>query len=119
MNRAGPILAITVLALTASALAWGEDGGGIVKGGATTTVAGGTGAPSYVPVITTLTFHWRDAQGRFECLALAPSALPGRPGSGNFGSNVMYVTGTVTAVHITGSVAILPGPSTVPALGAG
>src|SRR5216110_2886745 len=43
MNRAGPILAITLLVLTASALAWGEDGGGTVKGGATTTVAGATG----------------------------------------------------------------------------
>src|SRR5438874_5945168 len=71
MNRAGPILAITLLVLTASALAWGEDGGGTVKGGATTTVAGGTGAPSYVPVITKLTCQWRDGQGRFECLALA------------------------------------------------
>ena len=119
MNRAGPILAITLLVLTASVLAWGEDGEGTVKGGATTTVAGGTGAPSYVPVITKLTFHWRDGQGRFECLALAPSALPGSPGSGNFDTNVMYVTGTITAVQINGSVAVLTGSATVTGLGAG
>src|SRR5437763_16657448 len=104
MNRAGPILAITLLVLTASALAWGEDGEGTVKGGATTTVAGGTGAPSYVPVITKLTFHWRDGQGRFECPALAPSALPGRPGSRDLHTHVMYVTGTITAVQINGTV---------------
>ena len=120
MNRAVPILAITVLALTASALAWGEDGGGTVKGGATTTVAGGTGAPSYVPVITKLTFHWRDGQGRFECLALAPtSAKAGNPGSGNFDTNVMYVTGAITGVQINGSVAVLTGSATVTGLGAG
>src|SRR5437763_8010718 len=119
MNRAGRMLAINLLVLTASALAWGEDGEGTVKGGATTTVAGGTGAPSYVPVITKLTFHWRDGQGRFECLALAPSALPGSPGSGNFDTNVMYVTGTITAVQINGSVAVLTGSATVTGLGAG
>src|SRR5438105_10512412 len=64
MNRAVPILAITVLALTASALARGEDGGGTVQGGGTTIIAGGTGAPSFVPVITKLAFHWRN--GRSE-----------------------------------------------------
>src|SRR5947207_15091001 len=100
MNRAGPILAITVLALTASALAWGEDGGGIVKGGATTTVAGGTGAPSYVPVITKLTFHWRDGQSRFECLALAPSALPGLPGRWNMYNQRPIYTGPTTTNRI-------------------
>src|SRR5205807_507910 len=84
MKRSVPILAITVLALTASALAWGEDGGGTVKGCATTTVAGGTGAPSYVPVITKLTFHWRDGQGRFARLAVAPSAVDRRPRRGTF-----------------------------------
>src|SRR5256886_16697609 len=81
MNRTVPILAITVLSLTSSALAWGEDGGGVVKGGATTTVAGGTGAPDFTPVITKLTFHWRDRRGRFEGPAPAPtSAKGGNPG---------------------------------------
>src|SRR5437762_11491396 len=58
---------ITLLVLTASALAWGEDGGGTVKGGATTTVAGGTGAPSYVPVITKLTFRSEERRVGKEC----------------------------------------------------
>ena len=120
MNRAVPILAITVLALTASALAWGEDGGGTVQGGATTIIAGGTGAPSFVPVITKLAFHWRNGQGHFECLALAPtSAAAGNPGSGVFDTNVMYVTGAITAVQINGSVAVLTGSATVTGLGAG
>src|SRR5256885_15870415 len=84
MNRTVPILAITVLSLTSSALAWGEDGGGVVKGGATTTVAGGTGAPSFLPVITKLTFHWRDRQGRFESPALSPPPPAARrPGGGH------------------------------------
>src|SRR2546429_4326000 len=97
MNRTVPILAITVLSLTSSALAWGEDGGGVVKGGATTTVAGGTGAPDFTPVITKLTFHWRDGQGRFQCLALAPPpAKAGHPGGGDFDTNVLYVSGAST-----------------------
>src|SRR5436853_564342 len=66
MNRTVPILAITVLSLTSSALAWGEDGGGVVKGGATTTVAGGAGAPDFTPVITKLTFHWPILEGQIS-----------------------------------------------------
>jgi hypothetical protein len=120
MNRTVPILAITVLSLITSALAWGEDEGRTVKGGATTIIAGGTGAPSFVPVITKLAFHWRDGQGHFECLALAPtSAAAGAPGSGNFDTNVMYVTGAITGVQINGSVAVLTGSAKVTGLGAG
>jgi hypothetical protein len=119
MNRTVPILVITVLSMAASALASGEDGGRTVKGGATTTIAGGNGAFPPVPVITKLTFHWRDGQGRFECLALAPSAGAGTAGSGNFDTNVMYVTGAITAVQINGSVAVLTGSATVTGLGAG
>jgi hypothetical protein len=119
MKRIGLPVALAVLSLTASTLAWGEDGGRTVKGGATTTIAGGTGAPSFTPVITKLTFHWRDGQGHFECLALAPSAAAGKPGSGNFDTNVMYVTGEITAVQINDSVAVLTGSATVTGLGAG
>src|SRR2546429_6899700 len=98
MNRSVPILAITVLALTASALAWGEDGGGTVQGGATTIIAGGTGAPSFVPVITKLAFHWRNGQGHFECLALAPtSAAAGKPGSGDLRTTATELTRAVNA----------------------
>jgi hypothetical protein len=119
MNRTILTVALTILSLTTSVLASGEDGARTVKGGATTTVAGGTGAPSFVPVITKLTFHWRDGQGHFECLALAPGAAAGKPGSGNFDTNVMYVTGAITAVEINGSTAVLTGSATVTGLGAG
>jgi hypothetical protein len=113
MNRTVLIFTLSVLFLTTGTLAWGEEGGRAVEGGATTTVAGGTGAPSFVPVITKLTFYWRDGQGHFECLALAPSAAAGKPGSGNFDTNVMYVTGAIIAVQINGSVAVLMGSATV------
>jgi hypothetical protein len=125
MNRKILTVALTALSLATSTLAWGEDEGRSVKGGATTIIAGGTGAPSFVPVITKLAFHWRDGQGHFECLALAPSAalahgaLPDAPGSGNFDTNVMYVTGAITGVQIKGSVAVLTGSAKVTGLGAG
>jgi hypothetical protein len=119
MNRTILIVTLSVLFLTTNTPVWSEEGGRAVKGGATTTVAGGTGAPSFTPVITKLTFHWRDGQGHFECLALAPSAAAGKPGSGNFDTNVMYVTGAITAVQINGSVATLTGSATVTGLGAG
>src|SRR2546430_3592323 len=93
MSRTILTVALAVLSLTTSALAWGEDGGGVVKGGATTTVAGGTGAPDFTPVITKLTFHWRDGPSRLACLALAPpTARAGNPGGGDFGTNTMSVT---------------------------
>jgi hypothetical protein len=119
MNRTVLIVTLSVLFLATNTPVWGEDEGRAVKGGATTTVAGGTGAPSFTPVITKLTFHWRDGQGHFECLALAPSAAGGKPGSGNFDTNVMYVTGAITAVQINGAVAHLQGSATVTGLGAG
>jgi hypothetical protein len=119
MNRTVLILTLAILSMTNSILAWGEEGGRTVKGGATTTVAGGTGAPSFTPVITKLSFHWQDGQGHFECLALAPSLAAGKAGSGNFDTNVMYVTGPITAVQITGSVAMLTGTATVTGLGVG
>jgi len=120
MKRIGLPLALAVLSLTTSTLAVGEEGARTVKGGATTTVAGGTGAPSFVPVITKLTFHWRDGQGHFECLALAPtSAAAGNPGSGVFDTNVMYVTGDITSAEVNGKTAVLIGSATVTGLGAG
>jgi hypothetical protein len=119
MNRPVLIATLSALFLTASTLVSGEEEGRAVKGGATTTVAGGTGAPLFTPVITKLTFHWRDGHGHFECLALAPSATAGTPGSGNFDTNVMYVTGAITSVQIDESVAVLTGSATVTGLGAG
>ena len=71
------------------------------------------------PVITKFGFHWRDGQGRFECLALVPSENAGTPRSGNFDTNAMYVTGEISSAEIHGARAILRGVATVTGLGAG
>ena len=54
-----------------------------------------------------------------ECLALAPSAKAGDPGSGNFDTNIMYITGTIKSVDVQGKIAELKGKATVTGLGAG
>ena len=110
------LVVLAILFLTNVALVWGDQ---VLQGGATTMVTGGTGAPSFDPVMTKLAFHWRDGQGRFECLALASSTPAGTPGSGKFDTNVMYVTGPITAVEIHGAIAVLTGTATVTGLGAG
>jgi hypothetical protein len=93
--------------------------GHAIGGAGTTMLESGTGPPSFTPVITKVAFHWRMGRGHFECLALAPSADAGSPGSGNFDTNVMYVTGPITAAAINRDTAILTGSSTVTGLGAG
>lgn len=90
-----------------------------VKGAGTTMLEGGTGPPSFTPVITKVAFHWSKGRGSFECLALAPSASAGSPGSGNFDTNAMYVTGEITSARIRGQTATLRGTATVTGLGAG
>ena len=45
------------------ALVWGDGEGKLVRGAGTTIVTGGTGAPSFDPVLTKFGFHWRDGQG--------------------------------------------------------
>lgn len=111
-------LATTVLASTV--LAKGDDERGqTVRGGGTSLVTGGTGAPSFVPVMTKFAFSSRNGSGRFECLALAPIAAAGIAGSGNFDANVMYVTGTITSAEVSGQTAVLKGSATVTGLGAG
>jgi hypothetical protein len=90
-----------------------------VRGGGTSIVAGGTGAPDFSPVITKVAFHWRHGDGRFECLALTPSAAAGSPGSGNFDTNAMYVTGTVDSARVADGSVVLEGSATVTGLGAG
>jgi hypothetical protein len=97
----------------------GTRDGRSIGGAGTTMLEGGNGAPSFTPVITKVAFHWRAGQGHFECLALAPSADAGSPGSGNVDTNVMYVTGPITAAKINGDTAVLTGSSTVTGLGAG
>ncbi|MCP9487033.1 MAG: hypothetical protein MSC30_14365 [Gaiellaceae bacterium MAG52_C11] len=70
--------------------------------------------------MTKVAFHWDGAAGRFECLALAPRAKAGSPGSGTFDTNVMYVTGEITSVEFDGHQrAVLKGSATVTGLGAG
>jgi hypothetical protein len=90
-----------------------------VRGAGTTMVEGGTGSPSFKPIITKVAFYWRTGAGHFECLALAPSEDAGRPGSGNFDTNIMYVTGPITSVVVKKRAVVLKGSSTVTGAGAG
>jgi hypothetical protein len=89
-----------------------------VSGAGRTIIEGGTGAPSFLPVMTVLAFHAGPQGGDFECLALAPAAPTGN-GSGRFEVNAMYVTGTISSVSVTGHTAVLHGTATVTGLGAG
>lgn len=113
------IAVLSMFCLLNAGLVCGEEGGTRIQGGGSTMVTGGTGAPAFNPVITKLGFHWRDGQGHLECLALASSAAAGTPGSGNFDTNVMYVTGEITAVEIQGAIATLHGVANVTGIGAG
>ena len=89
----------------------------VIHGGGTSIVTGG--GPGLAPVITKFGFHWRDGEGKFECLALIPSENAGTPGSGNFDTNAMYVTGEISSAEIHGARATLKGLATVTGLGAG
>ena len=119
MNSRKLMLALTLIAFAYAPLTLADNSGRLIQGGGTTIVTGGTGAPDFVPVITKFGIHWRNGQGRLECLALAPSAKAGDPGSGNFDTNVMYVIGTIESVEIHGKIAELKGKATVTGLGAG
>ncbi|HEY3179326.1 MAG TPA: hypothetical protein VGL25_10645 [Casimicrobiaceae bacterium] len=110
------LLTVPVLAL---ADAQGNDAGRVVQGAGTSILTGGTGAPQFTPVVTKFGVHWRGGQGRLDCLALIPSVAAGQPGSGNFDTNIMYVTGNITSVEIRGSIATLTGRADVTGLGAG
>jgi len=90
-----------------------------IRGGATTILEGGTGDPDFTPVLTKLAFYWDGESGDLECLAIAPSAPAGQAGSGNFDTNIMYVTGPVTSAQVTGGTAVLEGTATVTGVGAG
>lgn len=110
------VLVMTLLASTVLAKGDNEQGQ-TVRGGGTSLVSGGTGAPSFVPVLTKFAFNSRNGSGRFECLALAPSAARGSAGSGNFDTNVMYVTGTITSAEVNGQIGVLKGSATVTGVG--
>jgi uncharacterized protein with beta-barrel porin domain len=118
---AATVLAVGTLAVTmlAQANTTGDEHPAAIRGGGTTLVRGGTGAPSFTPVTTKFAFAWNDGTGGFECLALVPSAAAGKPGSGNFDTNAMYVTGALTSVQVRGQSAVLKGTATVTGLGAG
>ncbi len=124
-NKTARSLILLVAALAAAAFGWsilahaGTTQSAEIRGGGTTLVRGGTGPHSFTPVLTKFGFSWRDGKGGFECLAFVPSAPAGQPGSGNFDTNAMYVTGSVTSAQVQGDKAVLKGTATVTGLGAG
>lgn len=127
MNRAWKI-ALMIAALVVggttvgSQVAQGRDdpaGSLHIRGGATTILEGGTGAPDFTPVLTKLAFYWDGRTGNLECLAIAPAQPAGEPGSGEFDTNIMYVTGPVTSARVIGNTAVLEGTATVTGVGAG
>lgn len=95
-----------------------QAGAARVAGAGHTLIEGGTGGDAPTPVTTLLTFHATKAGGSFECLALAPPAATGRS-SGEFTTNVMYVTGRVTSLATNGSRAVMRGVADVTGIGAG
>jgi uncharacterized protein with beta-barrel porin domain len=126
-TRLKRILVVAVV-LVAATFAWTmlaqakatDDGhAAAIRGAGTSLVRGGTGSPSFIPVMTKFGFNWRDGTGGFECLALAPSVAAGKAGSGNFDTNAMYVTGSLTSAQVRGQTAVLQGTATVTGLGAG
>jgi hypothetical protein len=112
-------LVASTMVVAVIARATGNSTGGDVRGGGTTIIAGGTGAPRFAPVITKVAFHFRRGEGRFECLALTPSKPAGAPGSGDFDTNAMYVTGTIDSARIRHGTVVLEGSATVTGIGAG
>jgi hypothetical protein len=115
----GVVLAAILIVTNVVAQATSDGPAVDVRGGGTSIVAAGTGAPDFTPVITKVAFHWKRGEGRFECLALAPSAAAGSPGSGDFDTNAMYVTGEIDSATVAGSTVVLKGSATVTGLGAG
>jgi hypothetical protein len=112
--------AVVAVVVLSSATMGGDGGRGrSVQGAGTTMVEGGTGPTAFTPMITKVAFHWSNGAGQFECLALAPSAEAGSPGSGTFDTNVMYVTGPITSAEVRKSTAVLKGSATVTGAGEG
>jgi hypothetical protein len=98
-----------------------------VIGGGESMITGGNGTAllgELMPVKTLFSFHATKArggavEGKFECLALAPSG-PSGAGSGQFTQNVMYVTGGVTALEqLSKDTALIKGEGRCSGLGAG
>jgi len=119
------ILVIGMAAIELSAAVHDQDevsGHIVARGGGTTIIQGGSGAPQFLPVITTIAFHAEKVggtvSGDFECLAVAPPS-PNGPGSGQFTVNVMYVTATITGAQARGNLATLTGSATITGIAAG
>src|SRR5882762_4065450 len=94
----------------------------IARGAGTTIIHGGTGSPSFIPVITTVAFHAERSNGgvagEFDCLAFAPEATTG-PHSGQLTVNAMYVAGKITEASVHQDAATLTGVADITGLGAG
>ena len=73
---AGFVLAVLLSTRTVFGRDSENDNGRIARGAGTTIIHGGTGAPNFVPVITTIAFHAERSgagvTGELDCLALAP-----------------------------------------------
>jgi len=111
------VFSLVLLAAGTAQVRADSDHSKVIQGGGTTIVTGG--GPGLAPVITKFGFHWRDGEGKFECLALIPTPAAGTAGSGNFDKNIMYVTGEILSADVRGPVATLKGIATVTGLGAG
>jgi hypothetical protein len=120
MPRSYWIIAVFVLSgmITSLPAAAASERHDRVSGAGKTIIEGGTGGTAPIPVTTLVAFHADGSGGDFECLAFAPSKATGRE-SGEFDTNVMYVTGKVTSVVIDDDEATLRGTATVTGLGAG
>lgn len=130
MNTRGRMvwILVPVLAVAASAWAVSAEAGSArekpsVQGGGTSIIWGGTGADGtdhpFAPILTKFAVSWSNGQGHFECLALTPSAPAGSAGSGNFDTNIMYVTGAITSAKFNARSAVLKGTAVVTGAGAG
>jgi hypothetical protein len=121
-----PVLACVLTVLLSSRTAAGRDSensaGAIARGAGTTIIHGGTGAPGFVPVITTVAFHAERSNGgvtgEFDCLAFAPEATTG-PHSGQLTVNAMYVVGKITGASVHEDIVTLTGVSDITGLGVG
>lgn len=114
----GALLLAAAVAMQASSAASAPVAAHHANGAGHTIIEGGTGGSKPVPVTTLVAFRVSNSGGDFECLALAPPRPTG-PGSGAFTSNVMYVTGKVTSLSVSGRSAVFRGTATVTGLGAG
>jgi hypothetical protein len=118
----GSVLTLLFSTRTVSGRNSDDPAGSIARGAGTTIIHGGTGSPSFLPVITTVAFHAErsdgGATGEFDCLAFAPEAATGSH-SGQLTVNAMYVAGKITGASVNQETATLTGVADITGLGAG